>query len=245
MTGLEKIGFFSHNEAMKNTQASTSFLLSVLALITFVSGTATAEKIKVRKVKGNSAVIETTTPLEEGQTYELAVEPVSQDVDYKQGVLKQRENSVTFGLSYEYIKSDLLQRSKLDLQFRYGWNFGSIEAGVLVGASSLDQGAGATTSYLGGGYFDYNLVQNREPNKVIYGPFVLVATGSTQYPSSGTGGSSTLLMANTGGFLTYFFGNSTTAARMEAFYDYQQINTSAVQNSVAGFGLRGLLVYYF
>ena len=245
MTGLEKIRFISHNEAMKNTSVPTSFLTSVLALIIFTSATATAEKIKVRKVKGNSAVIETITPLEEGQTYDLAVEPVSQDVDYKQGVLKQRENSVTFGVSYEYIKSDLLQRSSLDLQVRYGWNFGSIEAGVLAGATSLDQGAGATTSYMGGGYFDYDLVPNREPNKVIYGPFVLAAVGSTQYPSSATGGSSSLLKVNTGGFLTYFFGNSTTAARVEGFYDYQQINTSSVQNSVAGFGLRGLLVYYF
>lgn len=230
---------------MKNTSSSVSFFISILALLTFTTATASAEKIKVRKVKGNSAVIDTQTPLEEGQTYDLVVEPVSQDVDYKQGVLKQRDNSLTFGLSYEYIKSDLLQRSSLDLQVRYGWNFGSIEAGVLVGVNSLDQGAGATTSYLGGGYFDYDLVQNREPNKVIYGPFVLAAIGSTQYPSSGTGGSSSLTKLNTGGFLTYFFGNSTTAARVEGFYNYQQINTSSLQNSVAGFGLRGLLVYYF
>lgn len=245
MTGLEKTRVISHNEAMKNIQASTSFLLPVLALIIFASASAHAEKIKVRKVKGNSAVIETITPLEEGQTYDLAVEPVSQDVDYKLGVLKQRENAVTFGLSYEYIKSDLLQRSQLDLQFRYGWNFGSVEAGALLGVNSLDNGGGATTSYLGGGYFDYNFVANREPNKTIYGAFVLAAAGSTQYPSSGTGGSSSLIKTNAGGFLTYFFGNSTTAGRMEAFYDYQQINTSSVQNSVAGFGLRGLLVYYF
>lgn len=217
-------------------------LLVALSLPTFVYA---AEKIKVKKVKGNTAIIETATPLEEGQTYELSPEALSEDVDYKATALKTRQNSFTAGTSYEYIKSDLLQSSSFSLQARYGWNFSTLEVGLLTELSSLDSGGGATTTFLGGGYFDYNLVSNRDPRQFIYGGFLAAATGNTQYPASATGGSSTKLMTNLGGFMTYFFANSNTGIRAEGFYNYQQINTSAQQNSVAGFGFRGLLVLYF
>ncbi len=230
---------------MKKTNNLPSLLIPLFSIIILNNSLCWAEKVKVKKVKGNQAVIETLTPLEEGQSYELALEPVSQDVNYKQSLNKTRDNSLTFGTSYEYIKSDLLQRSQFNLQARYGWNFSSVEFGVLIDLTSLDQGSGATNQYSAGGYFDYNLVANREPNQLIYGPFALAAAGSTQYPTSQTGGSSSTIRTNAGGFLTYFLSGSTTALRGEGFYNYQQINTTAQQNSVAGFGLRGLLMFYF
>lgn len=227
---------------MKYTSNVTAFIF-VLSLM--AAATAQAEKVKVKKVKGNSAVIETTSPLEEGQTYELVQENVAQEVDYKGVAMKSRSNSLTFGTSFEYIKSDLLQSTDFRFQARYGWNFSSLEVGLLAELHNADLGAGSTTTFLGGGYFDYNIVSNRDPRDLVYGPFVLVATGSTQYPSSATGGSSTKLVANLGGFITYFMGNSSTALRFEGFYNYQQINTTAVQNAVSGAGLRGLLVFYY
>ena len=234
----------SHNETMKfKLFSGTTCTLFLIVLIS--TNLALAEKIKVKKVKGNSAVVETDFPLEEGQTYELANEPLSGNVDYKVSSLKVRQNSLSFGSSFEYVKSDLSQNSEFNLQVRYGWNFSNIEIGVSALASSVDQGAGGTTSILAGGYFDYNLVNNRDPNSFIYGGFVLLATGSTQYPSSQTGGSSSKIESNVGGFLTYFLGGTNTAVRAEAFYNYQQINTTSQQNTVAGFGARGLLVFYF
>lgn len=217
----------------------------ICTTITLATSTSMAEKIKVKKVKGSSAVIESTLPLEEGQTYEITPTNVSQDVDYKGSTIKSRQNSLSFGGSLEYLKSDLLQSNTMTVQGRYGWNFSNLEAGLVIELSSVDLGNGATTSFIGGGYFDYNLVTNRDPRDLIYGPFVLLATGSTQYPSSATGGSSTKLASNVGGFATYFLGGSSTAVRGEAFYNYQQINTTAVQNSVAGFGMRFLLEYYY
>ena len=227
---------------MKNTWILSAFISAILLVN---SSTAMAEKIKVRKVKGNTAVVESATPLEEGQTYEILSDNIAQEVDYKGVTMKSRQNSLTFGTSFEYIKSDLLQSSQFSMQLRYGWNFSSLEVGLLTELDSTDLGAGSTTTVLAGGYFDYNLVSNRDPRDLIYGPFVLAATGSTQYPSSATGGSSTKLAANLGGFVTYFMGVSSTALRAEAFYNYQQINTTAVQNAVSGFGMRGLLVYYY
>ena len=217
------------------------FILAILSL----GQVARAETIKVKKVKGNTAVIETELPLEEGKSYELATEAVSDNVDYKSSALKVRKNSFSFGTNFEYVKSDLSQNTSLNLQFRYGWNFTSLEVGIVGELASLDQGAGTTSSALVGGYFDYNLIANRDPKDLVYGPFLLLATGSTQYPSSQTGGSTTKIESNAGGFMTYFLGSSSTALRGEVFYNYQQINTTAVQNTVAGAGLRGLLLFYF
>jgi hypothetical protein len=227
---------------MKNTPILSAFICTIILGITH---SASAEKIKVKKVKGNSAVIESTTPLEEGQTYEIGPEAVAGEVDYKGAAMKSRTNSLSFGANFEYLKSDLSQSNIFGIQGRYGWNFSNLEVGLMAELESVDVGAGATSTFLVGGYFDYNMVSNRDPRDLIYGPFVLLATGSTQYPASATGGSSTKLASNVGGFLTYFLGGSSTAIRGEGFYNYQQINTTAGQNAVAGFGARLLLVYYF
>lgn len=235
----------SHNETMKNLMLFKSFSLPVLVMLMFVTEPLKAEKIKVKKVKGTQAVIETVSPLEEGQTYELVSDPVSQDVDYKSSVLLSRRNSLTIGGQLDFLRSDNLSQNRLSLQARYGWNFSTLEVGGFFEATSLDQGAGATTTMLGGGYFDYNLIPNRDPKKVIYGPFVLIGIGSTSYPSSTAGGSVSTLQTNFGGFFSYFVGTSTTALRGEIYGTFQQVNTTAQQSSLSGLGARGLLVFYF
>lgn len=205
-----------------------------------------AEKFKVTKVKGNRAIIETTVSLHEGQIYEMFTdENISQNVDYKSNILKSRNNSITLGGELNFLKTDTYQSNSYSLQFRYGWNFTNVEIGTLINISSLDVGAGATTSFLLGGYFDYNLVANRDPRRSIYGIFSLLGFGSTSYPSTSSGGSSSVIQLNAGGFLTYFIGNGSTALRGEAYAMYQQVNTSTTQSSLIGAGARGLLVLYF
>lgn len=230
---------------MKHPHLSYSPLIMMLVLIILSPNLAFAEKITVKKTKGNQSIIESSSPLEEGQTYEVSSEKVSQDVDYKSNILKSRANSLTLGSSFDYLKSDTIQNSNFSLQIRYGWNFSTLEVGALLETTARDQGTGSTVSVVAGGYLDYNLVPNREPKKIIYGPFLLTSFGSTTYPSSGTGGSSTSLNVNMGGFLSYFIGESSTALRAEAFGIYQQVNTTALQSSLTGAGFRGLLVFYF
>lgn len=217
-----------------------------LAIILFTPFNSFAEKFKVTKVKGNRAIIETTVSLQEGQIYEMLTgENISQDVDYRSNIVKSRNNSITLGGDLNFLKTDTYQSNSYSLQFRYGWNFTNLELGTLVNVSSLDVGAGATTSFLLGGYFDYNFVANRDPRKSIYGVFSLLGFGSTSYPSTSAGGSSSVIQLNVGGFLTYFIGNGSTALRGEAYAVYQQVNTSTAQNSLIGAGARGLLVLYF
>jgi hypothetical protein len=230
---------------MKNLQReSTKFIL--LFIVCFLSSqSALADKIKVKKVKGKNAIVESTLQLEEGQTYELVPDSLSQNVDYAATVLKSRSNSLSFGTQLAYLKSDTTETTSLALQTRYGWNFSNLELGVLADLTSVDNGNGATTSILAGGYFDYNLVPNRDPKKVIYGPFVLAGFGTTSVPSSNLTGSTTKVEANAGGFLSYFIADSTTALRSEVFFDYQQTNTSALSTSITGVGGRILLSFYF
>lgn len=236
----------SHNETMK--KLNLAYLLSLKLILTFLlfPTHAVAEKIKVKKIKGNQAVIETSSPLEEGQTYELNTESFSQDVDYKSNVLLSRRNSLTLGAQLDFLRADTTQRNRFSLQVRYGWNFSTLEVGTFAEATSLDEGAGATTTILGGGYFDYNLIPNRDPKKMISGVFFLGGIGSTTYPSgSSAGGSVSTLLTNLGGFVSYFIGSSSTALRGEGYVTFQQVNTTIQQNTLTGVGARGLLVFYY
>ena len=231
---------------MKNTSKTYYYLIAALLLISLESSRAHAEKVKVKKIKGTQAVIETITPLEEGQTYELVTESVSQDVNYKTNVFSSRINSLTLGAQFDFLKTDAYQSNSFSFQGRYGWNFSNLEVGIIADVSSKDLGAGATTTFLGGGYFDYNFVPNRDPKKIIYGGFALLGIGTTSYPSGSTsGGSSTVLQTNLGGFFSYFIGTTSTALRGELSGIYQQVNTTALQSTLLGIGARGLLIFYF
>lgn len=206
---------------------------------------ALAQKIKIKKTRGLSAVIESSVPLEEGQVYDLAIEPVSQNVDYKNVGFKSRQNSFSFGGSLFTLKGDDYQKNAIALQARYGWNFSSLEFGGVAGFTSEDLGAGATSEFTGGGYFDYNLISNRDSKNLVYGFVGLLTFGSRQFPSTTGGGSATTLDLNAGGFLCWFINSSAMALRVEGFFDYQQVSTTAKQTNVTGFGSRALMVFYF
>lgn len=236
---------YSHNETMNKHHRIWQPILFVLIANLFVTQVAFAQKIKVRKTKGNSAIIESTIPLEEGQTYDLQTESIVQDVNYKTSGFKSRQNSMTVGGSFVTLKADDYSKLAYSLQGRYGWNFTAVEFGIVGQVNSTDVGAGATTDFSLGGYFDYNLISNRDPQSFIYGPFALATYGTTQYPATTGGGSTTTLEGNVGGFLTYFIANSSTGLRVEGYFDYLNVVTSLKQTGISGFGMRGLLIFYF
>lgn len=215
------------------------FLFTSLQLM--VLNPAQAQKFKVKKVKGRTALIESSIPLEEGKTYDLQTEAVSSDVNYSNSGFKSRQNSFTLGMDFSYIKGDTVQNNSYNLQARYGWNFSYLEFGVVGELTYLDRGAGSTTNLAAGGYFDYNLVTNRDSKNLIYGPTALVTIGTIQF----TGGSSNVLDLNAGGFLTWFLTQSSVALRLEAFVDVEQVSASTGQTTLTGGGGRGLLVVYF
>ena len=222
-------------------------LRSIFMTIIFISWFAPlnnyAAKIKVLKVKGNSAVVESTEPLSPGDVFYLQEEPLSQKISFNQSTgFKARKNSLMIGGSFTYLKSDAAQDTKAALQGRYGWNFVSLEAGIVVEAGMINNGPGAITDLLAGGYFDYNLVPNRDPYAFIYGPFALASGGVKLFAD---GGSTNLLKLDAGAFATLFFKDSSSALRLEAFLGYQQIDSATAQTSLLGGGFRGFFVYYF
>ncbi len=202
---------------------------------------ALAQKITVKKIKGLTALIETTTPLEEGQTYDLQVSSISTDVNYSAQGFKSRQHSLTFGINFSTFSAENLQNTVFNFQARYGWNFSVLEFGLLTQVSYLDEGAGAKTDFAAGGYFDYNLITNRDSRTFIYGPFGLISIGSTQKK----GGSANLIDVNAGGFISFFPSNGSTAFRLEAFADQQQISSATASTNLLGFGGRGLIILYF
>jgi len=221
-------------------------LFTLFAIISVLCASESfGQKIKVKKTRGNQSVIESSIPLEEGQVYDLAVEPLSQNVDYKATGLRSRQNSFSIGGSVFSLRGDEYQRNSIALQGRYGWNFSMLEFGAVAGFTSEDLGAGATSEFSGGGYFDYNLVPNRDTKSLVYGVVGLLTFGSRQFPAASGGGSATTLDLNAGAFVSWFLNSSSMALRAEGFFDYQQISTTAKQTNVTGFGSRALMVFYF
>lgn len=203
---------------------------------------ALAQKIKIKKVKGRSALIETSIPLEEGKVYDLQSDLISTDVNYSNTGFKSRQNSFTIGGNFSYLKNSNTTLTAYSLQGRYGWNFSYVEFGLVGQVDYIDKGAGSATNLTGGGYIDYNLVTNRDSKNLIYGPFGLLLIGSAQ---SLSGTSSNLIDVNAGGFITWFFSQSNTALRAEAYLDNQQVSSNSNQTNSTGIGSRGLLLVYF
>ena len=170
-------------------------MFTAILFLTFLGASeAYSQKIKIKKTRGLSAVIESSVPLEEGQVYDLAVEPLSQNIDYKASGFKSRQNLVSFGGSLLSLKGDDYSRNFVSLQGRYGWNFTNLEVGGVLQLASDNLGAGATTDYVGGGFFSYNLVANRDTKSLVYG---LVALPISSRRGPCTGGKPESIVART------------------------------------------------
>ncbi len=226
---------------MKTLSFFKSFTLIIICLCLLAAGEVQAQKITVRKTKGLSAVIDSSVPLDEGQSYDLQTMPLSSDVNYSTAGLKSRQNSVTLGMNFSTFAADTVQNTLLTLQVRYGWNFSFLEFGIVGQGTYADDGGGAKTDFAAGGYFNYNLSPNRDARSFVYGPLALLTLGTTQKK----GGSANIVESNLGGFASFFPSKGSTAFRLEAYLDNQQVNSSVGSANLMGFGSRALLLYYF
>lgn len=224
---------------MKKQNVVFAFLLSAL-----ISTSASAASFTVKKTKGNSSVIESSTPLIPGETYIIQSSKqgqISEDVTYTRSN-RSRENSFSGGIDSSFFKSDQLQEHMIDLEGRYGWNFGDYELGPLMHIHLLDEGAGFNTDISLGGYFDYNLVSNVASEDFIYG---LTAQGYGGNREFTNGASSQIFAFGGGGYLSWFLMRSTAALRIEGLVQQKKIATSVASSNVLGFTGRMLLSFYF
>ncbi len=214
-----------------------------LFLITFIFGIASstfATQITVKKVKGRQAIVESNVPLDEGQTYELQKDQIAIDVNFSPK--QQRRNSLQLGGELQSMTGSSTQDNRMSLAARYGWNFETYEMGPMLTYQSIDLGAGTDSEFLAGGYFDYNLQKNKSQQTFLWGPTVSAELGAKQFKSGST---ANILNLDPGGFLSWFFANSSAALRIEAVYHYQKISTTTTEATLSGFKAKTFLVFYF
>lgn len=225
---------------MKQHNLVLLYLVSIL-----MSSPAVAANFTVKKTKGNSAVIESSMPLIPGETYTIQSSKksglISEDVAYPDSN-RSRENSFSAGIDASFFKADNVQEHEIDLEARYGWNYGNYELGPLVHINLIDEGAGFNTDIYVGGYFDYNLNPNIASEDTVYGLTAQAFGGSREFTS---GSSAQIFGFGAGGFLTWYLMRSNAALRFEGLLEQKKISTSTTSSSVFGFAGKMFLTFYF
>lgn len=222
--------------------SNSSLFLTILIL---TSLNAQAQTFTVKKTKGRQAVIESSIPLVEGDTYTIQINKqtglISEDVTYPRSN-RSRENSFFAGINSSFFKADNLQEHEIDIEGRYGWNFADYEVGPLLHINLLDAGAGWNTDFSVGGYFDYNFVANTNRADLVYG---LTAQGYGGNREFTNGSSSQIFAFGAGGFLTWYLMGSSTALRFEGILQSKKIATATASTNAIGFTGKMLFAFYY
>lgn len=225
---------------MKQFLSVPSYFLLVSTIL--FSSLTMAQNIKIQKVKGNRAIIETTTPLVEGEEYSLQPKKFVENVVYSNEGLRSRKNSISLGASLETIQSSSSSGEILNFQLRYGWNFTNIEVGPYVKYESNNIYGVQTSAYAVGGFMDYNLKPNRDGVMQIWG-----ATGTFGFGGSnaGSGTGTTIMGIFAGGFYKWFVFGSQGALRSELGYKFEQRSRSSTSSSSSGLLANLLISFYY
>ena len=225
----------------KHPRTSTRLWSTLFLAFVTLPLSSQATTITIKKVKGNSAVIEMSSPLETGKTYSLEADALTLQTDYS-SQFKSRANSISLGLDVSLVSGNKVVDNTAAFKMRYGWNHRSFEFGPIVNIEVYDKGFGTNTDYLVGGYYDYNYNDNKAPRDLVYGPTVQLLLGNRSFD---TGGSAQITQAQLGGFLTWFINGSPVALRTEATYLYRRVNASSAETTLSGFTTQMYLMYYF
>lgn len=213
---------------------------TILLCLILIPLSTNAVTVTVKKIKGRQAIVESSIPLEEGQSYELQNDEVAIDALTTKNQI--RKNSLQLGAQLQSLTGTNVQQNEMGFSGRYGWNFENFEGGPTLTYESIDLGAGTDSTILVGGFIDYNLTKNKSPNIMIWGPTASVDFGSKQFKA---GGSASLLNIDGGGFLTWFMAQSSTALRIDGKYHIQKISTTTTETTLSGFKSNIYLILYF
>lgn len=219
--------------------------LLVTILLTVVSALplqSQAQKIKVRRVKGNQAVVEFSgAPLQPGQAYELVQDEFSEG----SSSASNRRYVVSLDFSLTSLKSDAPgsdSDTDMSLSGRFGWNFGQFEIGPLASYASNSTGNVTINVLKAGGWGDFNLIPNIPGEVFVFGVGGYGAFGQ----SDGGGASLSLMEFGVGPFAKWFPLGSDFGFRIDAGYMYQrQSGGTTGEVTITGFASTvGLLVYF-
>ncbi len=180
-------------------------------------------------------------PLEAGKTYNLETEKLTLDADFSQA-FKSRYNSISLGSDLSFLSGTKTLDNNFSFYGKYGWNHTTFEFGPVLQLHIYDKGFGMNTTYLIGGYFDYNYTPNRAPREWIFGPSVQVSLGNRNFEA---GGSAQLTQAKLSAFLTWYINNSPVALKTELGYQIQRVSSASDENDLTGVASQIYLTYYF
>lgn len=221
---------------MKNNSRK---LLLFTALLTTLSSTAWAQKIRVSKVKGNQAVVEFSGGrLEAGQAYEISSE------EFTESSSSVRNHLVSVGVSLLNTKSDAAGATT-DTEFilagKFGWNKGTLEFGPQASYSSVGNGNLTVTTLKVGIFGDYNMIPNTPGDTFIYG---VGGTFDLGQLDTGVGAKTDLMGFFVGPFAKWFPTGSPVGFRVDGGYIYQK-RSGTSDSTVTGIsGNVGLIAYF-
>ncbi|MEN0058203.1 MAG: hypothetical protein AAGB31_05165 [Bdellovibrio sp.] len=212
------------------------------SLILVCASTSLAQKIKVRRVKGNQAVIEYSGGiLQPGQAYELAHDEFSEPSSSS----GSRQYVVGLDFSLLSTKSDASGAesvTEVTLGGKFGWNFVSYEIGPLVKWTSSTTGSATSSTFRVGGFADYNMIHNMAGEAFIYG-----LGGSASMGQQDVGGNKKDLMTFFAGpFAKWFPTGGSVGFRTDLGYIYQrQSGGSSGDVAVSGLSWEAGILAYF
>ncbi|QDK45978.1 hypothetical protein DOM22_12860 [Bdellovibrio sp. ZAP7] len=217
-------------------------LLLIITMMTLGSVSAYAQKIKVRKVKGNTAIIESTSPLAPGAVYDL----ISEDQLGDDSGPATRKNFVGLNLIFGNTKSDApnsTNETTMSLMARYGWNLGTYELGPLVQMTMTHVSDVTATTWRVGGFADYNFTPNTPGEAFIFG---LTAWGAFGNEDRGNGAKFDIVDIFGGGFVKWYPTTSSSACfRIDFGYQYERQTVAGGYYSDTGItGSAGIFAYF-
>ena len=216
-----------------------------MILLTPLIAPATATKIKVKKVKGQMAVVQFQGKMLDGENYLLVPGDGSEkDLrtgprNYRLGVslnftsLKTKTSSIEYNPNEFTINSD------------FGWNYESYELGPILGYSSSSTGFGGSTTYLTvGAFYDYNFTDNKDPISYLFGTGLRL-TYVNITPASGSSGLYNMIVYPNLFWKWWAFGHS-TAFKADIGYDIENGKDSAASSvSTSGIKSTAAILLYF
>lgn len=215
--------------------------MSALFIVFLLSLQSNAVSFTVKKTKGNQAIIESSSELEDGKTYQIGEADFTMDDSTKVNE-RSRYNSISFGANMQFLSGSNYQDNAFAIAGRYGWNHQVFEFGPEFKINGEDKGFGYTINYAFGAYFDYNFIPNKYPTQMHYGFTTAIDIGSTQLAA---GGNTPVYQFFAGGFLTWYVNNTPVAIRTELDYSVKKITSSQSDTTIGGFIGQMYLQYYF
>jgi hypothetical protein len=217
-------------------------LVALLAVFFLSASGAADTKIKIKKIKGQAALVNFSGELVEGQTYVLA--PANSSKQESDRSSRAHRVGLSFELDSFKTKTSTLEYnpSYMNIYFDYGWNSGTHEGGPIVGYRSENNGFGGTTAtVIVGAFYDYNFTPNVDV------PYLFGAGGKLTYSNisaSSTSSSDTVIYPNI--FWKWFAFGNTGAIRADVGYHYESGRTSSSTDlTVTGFKSTAALVLYY